>query len=436
MKNQRFQSTRILMLLVLCCLFIVEILFMPTTTVEASTKVASIPKEMIIPIGKMDSKVCWNKNSYEIVTAEKLSVQNKVKGATYTFSSSDTKVVTINKDGGYLTGLKAGTATITCTQTNKNKKTTVGKCKVTVKKPALKIDKDVENIYPVGSGKYDLLYYYSAIDPLYHIEYRNQNATYSLTSDSKNLTIKEVKCDASTAKDATSWEEFVGELKQYIGNRYFYGYEFTAKKAGTYTITVKETLNKKTVTLGSFQIVIKDACLAFSNVDLALGNSLNVYSMVDYRKANTEYYYTIEDYDKTNIENNPVVLYQDENDLIIYGNKVGTAKVNVREGSEKGRLIGTVTIVVDEVHCKEIVLDETEYTTYVDDDYFNIYFDLEPWDTTDKVTITSDNPEVLEVKYNEEDRRWRYKVLEAGSANVTIQCGNQSVVCKVTVEEW
>jgi hypothetical protein len=119
----------------------------------------------------------------------------------------------------------------------------------------------------------------------------------------------------------------------------------------------------------------------------------------------------------------------------LYANKAGTAEVTVREGSEQGPLIGTVTIVVSEAPCQSITLDSEEYTTYVDD-YFSIDYELDPWETTDKVTIESDNPKVLKVEYNEEDETWEYTPLKVGEANVTIKCGNQSATCKVTVEEW
>lgn len=434
MRKQKRNIVRVIMLLVLCCTVIAGNLFLPGTTAEAAAKKPSIAKQLTIPVGKLDSKICWNIGSIDLSTAEKLSVNNKTKGATYTFASSDSKVVSVNKDGGYVTGLKAGSATITCTQTYKGKKTTVGKCKVTVKNAALKVS-DYENEFAVGSGGYNLYTFYACVDPLFHIEYRNPNATYTLTSDSKDFTIKEIKCDASTAKDATDWEDFVPELKSYIGDRYFYGYSYTAKKAGTYTVTVKETYNKSTKTLGSFQVVIKDTCLAEDNIDILLNNYLNAFTLLEYTKADMSYYFSIEDFDESNLENNVLLIYSNGNDVSLYGNKTGTAKVSVREESETGALIGTVTITVKENPCEEILLDEKEYTTYVDD-YININFDLEPWDTTDKVTITSDNPKVLNVEYDEDEMTWNYTALKAGTANVTIQCGSQSVVCKVTVEEW
>jgi hypothetical protein len=433
MIKQKRKITQLLVVMVLCCALLAGNFIMPNKVAEAAAKTTISATSMTIPVGKMDSKVYWNKNSWEISNAQKLTVKNSVKGATYQFTSSDSKVVTISKTGGYLTGLKAGSATITCTQTLKKKKTTVGKCKVTVKSAAITVS-DYDNVYPIGSDGFDLADYYSALDPLFNITYRNPNATYTLTSSSANFTIKEVKYDASKAKDVTDSKEYQEVLKDYIGSRYFYGYQFTAKEAGTYTITVKETYNKKTKTLGSFKVEIKDTCIAEPTVDLLVGNYLNVFNLLKYTKLDKMYYFDIKDYDETNPENNVLTFYEDESYLYLYANKTGKVDVTVREGSEQGKEIGTVTITVAELPCESISADE-EYTTYVGDEYFNIYYDLEPWDTTDKVTIESDNPDVLKVEYNEEDQYWEYTPVKVGEAKVTIKCGNQSVVCKVIVEE-
>lgn len=435
MERQKISVTRLLVFMALCCVLLAGNFIMPGAIAESATKKTSISAtSMTIPVGKMDGKVYWNKNSWELSNAQKLTVKNVVKGATYQFTSSDTKIVTISKDGGYLTGVKAGSATITCTQTYKSKKTTVGKCKVTVKNAAITVS-EYENVFSVGSGGFDLSYYYAALEPLFQITYRNPNATYSLTSDSKNFSIKEIKNDASKVKEVTDSKEYQSVLKDFIGSKYFYGYQFTAKKAGTYTITVKETYNKKTKTLGSFKVIIKDTSISEPNMDLLLGNYLDVFNLVNYTKADTNYYFEVKDYDKANDDNNVLQLRQNGSALYLYANKTGTAEVTVKEGSEKGAVIGTVKITVSEVPCESIIVDSYEYTTYVDG-YFNIYFDLEPWDTTDKVTIESDNPDVLKVEYDELYDSWTYQPLKVGEANITIKCGNQSVVCKVEVEEW
>ncbi len=433
MKRQKIKVTQLLVLMALCCSLVAGNLFIPGAVAEAAAKKTTISAtEMTIPVGKMNSKVYWNKNSWQLANAQKLTVKNTVKGATYQFTSSNTKVVKISKNGGYLTGLKAGSATITCTQTYKNKKTTVGKCKVTVKNAALTANKD-ENVFAAGSNGFDLTHYYSSLEPLFHITYRNPNATYTLTSSSKDFSIKEVKYDASKAKTLTDNKDYQEVLKDYIGNRYFYGYQFTAKKSGTYTITVKETYNKKSKTLGSFKVVIKDTSISEAKKELLLGNYLNVLTLLSYTKESTNYYFEIKNYDEANPDNNVLKLSKNGSEYYLYANKTGTAEVTVREGSEKGTVIGTVTIAVTEAPCKGISVEQDEYTAYVGD-YFDIYYDLEPWDTTDKVTIESDNPDVLKVEYDQEKESWVYSPLKAGEANVTIKCGSQSVTCKVVVE--
>ncbi|MDF2944796.1 MAG: Ig domain protein group 2 domain protein [Herbinix sp.] len=434
MKKQKMNVTRVLVFMALCCALMIGNFFIPSSLAEAATKKTTISiTEMTIPVGKMDSKIYWNINSWELRTTQKLTVKNAVKGATYQFTSSNTKVVSIGKTGGYLTGLKGGSATITCTQTLKNKKTTIGKCKVTVKNAAL-VTEDY-NDFPVGSGHFNLYDYYSSANSLFNITYRNPKATYTLTSDSENFSIKEIKYDASNAKEVTDNKDYQSMLKEYIGSRYFYGYQFTAKEAGTYTVTVKETYNKVTKTLGSFKVEIKDTSISEAKVDLLLGNNLNALTLLNYTKENTIYYFKIKDYDETNPDNNVLALIENGGDLNLYANKTGTAEVTVTEGSENGTVIGSVTINVIEAPCQSITVDSEEYTTYVDD-YFYITYDLDPWDTTDKVTIESDNPKVLKVEYDKDSDSWTYTPLKVGKANITIKCGNQSVVSKVVVEEW
>jgi hypothetical protein len=197
---------------------------------------------------------------------------------------------------------------------------------------------------------------------------------------------------------------------------------------------VKETYNKKTRTLGSFEVNIVSPKLSYTEYELLKGERLYTDYWVQFPKADTLYYINIENYDDI-VENNTLIIDQDEYGTFVYANKAGTAKLTVREGSKDGKSIGTITFVVSEAPCEEIIPDLYEYTTYEGDLNFNIYFDLEPWNTTDTVIVTSDNTDVLSVSYNEDYRCFDYKVGKAGKANVTIKCGDKSAVVVVTVVE-
>lgn len=110
-----------------------------------------------------------------------LEVSNAVKGATYSFTSSNAKIVSVKGSGtkAFLTGLKAGTATITCNQKLKGKTTKVGTCTVTVKNATVHQDTIPELPLGTYSGKGAL-----------EILYRNNDATYTYVSNSKNFQCK------------------------------------------------------------------------------------------------------------------------------------------------------------------------------------------------------------------------------------------------------
>ena len=146
------------------------------------------------------------------------------------------------------------------------------------------------------------------------------------------------------------------------------------------------------------------------------------------------YFFTIEDYDESKPENNVISLIRDDESLVISGQVPGTAKVTVREGSNTGTVIGTMNVKVYLPLCEDIVLESNEVTTYVGDVLFLVYFALEPYDTTDIVTIETDAPEILKVEYDEY-QGWVYNPLKAGTANVTIKCGDKTAVCEVTIVE-
>jgi hypothetical protein len=80
-----------------------------------------------------------NKLSVRVGAKVKIDLNNKNSKATYTYKSSNTKVASVTK-AGTVTGVKAGTVTITVTETYNKKKTEIGKATVTVQ-PKLDYDK-------------------------------------------------------------------------------------------------------------------------------------------------------------------------------------------------------------------------------------------------------------------------------------------------------
>jgi hypothetical protein len=138
----------------------------------------SIATKMTISRGSLESDyIGYFKTDYYT-----LKVENPVKKATYSFTSSNKKIVTVKVSGSKatLTGVQAGTANITCQQKLNGKTTKVGTCKITVKN-AVASEESYDGL-PVGTNKVNLIYW----------SYRNCNATYTFTSDSADFTMKEV----------------------------------------------------------------------------------------------------------------------------------------------------------------------------------------------------------------------------------------------------
>ena len=88
-------------------------------------------------------KPALNKKNLEITVGQKttLKVKNKIKGASYKWTSSKSKVAKVSKKG-VVQGLKSGKATITCKVKAKKSQATKArtynlKCKVTVTKKSV-----------------------------------------------------------------------------------------------------------------------------------------------------------------------------------------------------------------------------------------------------------------------------------------------------------
>lgn len=107
-----------------CMLIIFFVISCFGHTIYVQAEETYIPKSLDIYIGN--------------VPYNTLTIWYKKQGATYSFSSNNTKVVKVSKKIGALTGVKEGTATITCKETINGKTKVIGTCNVTVHKAKIK----------------------------------------------------------------------------------------------------------------------------------------------------------------------------------------------------------------------------------------------------------------------------------------------------------
>ncbi len=251
------------------------------------------------------------KDKYKIV------VVNSKKKATYTFTSSNKKVVTVKKDKnvGYLTGVKDGEATITVKQKLNGKTTTVGKCKVIVEKATVNIG----FLASVGKGS-TYLFMMSNINP---------EAKYTYECKDKNFSVKDLRVED------TENEGF-----------YYIRQECNIKKPGVYTVTVKETYKKKTRTLGKVEIYVPEI-IEEPEQSVSKGEELGLW--INY--AGDYVYEVITGKDLIKVSEG------DYGGPYVKALKLGEAKVKFwsydKKTKKKGKALGTFTITITEASEEE-----------------------------------------------------------------------------------
>jgi hypothetical protein len=333
-------------------------------------------------------------------------------------------VATVKGKGtkGTITGVKKGTATITVKQKYKGKTTTVGKCKITVKQAtSVKASPNSKTLamatteHPDVIGVSDGIIYATIIS----IPYRNPKATYTFTSDSD-------------------------DFQMYLKREYGYDEQYyIAKKAGTYNVTVKETYQKKTRTLGTVQVTVVPVALNSSSKIVIYTDTQSGYDMSGLIDLNNYWIsYIVEpatdaDKEMLKIEEKSITLdgenytYTEVNAL-----KIGTVKLNVyyeNEDGTKGDLIGTTSVEIKRYPVKSLNVDplvilyaggDQEYCYYVYDDLYTLekgaeaemgYYYMYP-----KITYTSSDTSIVVV---DEEGLLKSKN-KLGEAVVTVTCGD------------
>ena len=328
-----------------------------------------------------------------------LEVYNPVKKATYSFTSSNKNVVTVKTSGtkAYLTGVKAGTATITCNQKLNGKTTKVGTCKVTVKNA--KAELELFEPLPMGTGSGWFIYWM----------YRNNDAKYTFTSSSKDFSFKEVE-----EKDG----DFVNIYQTY-----------TAKKPGKYTITVKESYNKKERNVGKFTIEIVKATVR-STAEVYEGDEFWAFEMVDFARTDCKYLF---DFGNEGI----VDIYNSEDGITyVKGIKPGTVTVKIYEDTDKAdksKLIGSCKVTVKELKLEELNVYFSATETYVGDLYFYIETYKTPYHAPEAVTVTSSNPDVALIEEDVIPGYFRLTPVAEGTVTITVSCGDITKTETITI---
>ncbi len=394
---EKLQNRRIAMVIVSVLLIAALILpaGMATNVAQAAAK-PSIAATMKIGTGSIVGNYdYYSKTDGKYV----LSVSNVVKNATYSFVSSNAKVLAVKASGSkvYLTGVKAGTATITCNQKLSGKTTKVGTCTVTVVNATVRQDFVPE--LPLGNGTVEVIEFAN----------RNNDAAYTYVSDNKNFSMNE------------KFSTFDG--MQFIHQIYI------AKAPGTYTVTVKETYNKVTRVVGKIKYTVKKATVTPKET-IELGADTDALDLISNYRTDVNYLFKAED--------SSIVQISDDYAVYLTGKKVGTTKINIYENTktpDKSKLIGTCTITVKEAVLESLDYSFDETEAYVGDEPVSVEVFKEPSHAPGTITVTSSDPKVATVSSVDEDGTFEVTPVSEGTTTITITCGTITETETFTVYE-
>lgn len=255
-------------------------------------------------------------------TKQTITIKNRVKGAAYTFTTSNKKVLKVSNKG-ILTGVKAGTAKVTVKQKYKKKVTKVGVVKVTVKKASAVSSKT--KTYTYGRGKV-------TVKLSDYVKYPSADAKYQLVSDNKKI-----------AANIT-----LQAKKNYVG-------EINLKEAGTVTYSVNETYKKKTRTICKFKITVKGATFnkkAFEAQYKTADTEVVIYPMDFMQNITKEDSITFES------SNEDVLIVEDDTVITVDD---GEAILTVYNGN---KVLATVNITVAYVKVTGVKLSQSKVNIY------------------------------------------------------------------------
>lgn len=198
----------------------------------------------------------------------------------------------------------------------------------------------------------------------------------------------------------------------------------TGVKAGTAKITVKQTLNKKTTTVGTLKVIVTKSKTSSDVKTIALGK--DIYKNGEYGRYSLGYIeYEIPNATYTYYSNDNSRLVIKKDGTIVEAKKAGKVTVTVKETyKKKTRTVGKLTVDIKKpglsVKSLDITIGEGFYPSYYIENYNSVY-----------LVSTSDNDEddtnnVLKFVSNEYDE-WTGEVegVLEGSETVTLYMGTE-----------
>ncbi len=215
----------------------------------------------------------------------------------------------------------------------------------------------------------------------------------------------------------------------------YFGFKqaYTAKKSGTYTVTVKETYKGKTKKIGTFKVIVHDLEIP-ENYPMEPNASIYYDDIIRYSRYDKEYFIEGDGFDARKKTSNSVV-YIEENWYgapCIYSLKDGTATLKIYEGTNESnkKYIGSCTIKVTSDY---IAFSDKQYTAVVGVKRNDIYFRTGSKTNLNDIKITSSDESILTVKFSGENDCFNIITHKAGTVTISAKKGKEKISCTITV---